>query len=128
MTAHSVAVRKRLRSTPRAPSHARAAMEELEGRVRPEALGRILLVVSELVTNSVRHAGSPAEGEIELRVGVEHGVCHVEVEDSGAGFEPPPSSDPIREGRWGLYLVDGLSQDWGVRGGPPTRVWADLAV
>ena len=45
-----------------APSAARAAVVDgLSGRVADDVLGDARLLVSELVTNSVRHAGLPAD-------------------------------------------------------------------
>jgi anti-sigma regulatory factor (Ser/Thr protein kinase) len=92
----------------------------------------ILLLVTELVTNAVRHGGS-AGRPIGLELRRNNGRVHVEVADHGAEFEPPPApvrpSDTASRGGWGLFLVDRLAETWGVR---PTQsgkcVWFELAV
>jgi anti-sigma regulatory factor (Ser/Thr protein kinase) len=83
------------------------------------------LLVTELVTNSVKHA---ATDSVELKVLVGRSVVWVEVLDEGPGFEPSPrSSDSRDEGGWGLFLVERLANRWGVaREGSATRVWFEL--
>jgi anti-sigma regulatory factor (Ser/Thr protein kinase) len=86
------------------------------------------LLVSELVTNALRHATGPI-GVRLVRPGVVDGVLLVEVSD--------PLPDPPRErvaaledesGR-GLQLVAGSSRRWGTRpGGSGKTVWFELAV
>ena len=82
------------------------------------------LLVSELVTNAVRHA----EGEaVRLVVAITAGVLRVEVHDPGRGFtRRDPPSDPMRSSGWGLVLVEELSDRWGVDGSPRTRVWFEM--
>ncbi len=87
----------------------------------------LLLLVSELVTNSVRHAGLGADDRIALRASVEAGVLRIEVSDRGPGFRwtytgrPPPG----RSGGRGVWLVAELSDRWGIRDGP-TTVWFEF--
>ena len=85
------------------------------------------LLVSELVTNSVRHASLDPEQRIELRVRVGPGTVRVEVEDPGPGFTPTPRrpSDRRNEG-WGLYLVERIADRWGVASGSPSIVWFEI--
>jgi anti-sigma regulatory factor (Ser/Thr protein kinase) len=120
----------RLDPDPRAPALARRVLRcELEGVVDPELLDRAILLLSELVTNSVRHAGlGPGEG-IEVSISATGRGLHVEVTEPGAGFdvEEIPERGAGREtGGWGLYLVDRLSSAWGVSGGAETRVWFEV--
>lgn len=80
-----------------------------------DGVDAILLLVSELVTNAVVHAG-PATGDrdIVLTVDRANGVVHVEVSDRDPTLPvrgEPASGDPA--GR-GLRLVDALASDWGV--------------
>ena len=87
----------------------------------------IRLLVTELVTNSVRHAKAST---IELMVVVSRTRVHVEVANPGGGFEPRPSGPEDSDSGWGLFLVDRLSDDWGVTQGSGTdyqRVWFELA-
>ncbi len=95
----------------------------------PATLDDVLLVVSELVTNAVRHG--PGDGPIHLEVRRD-GVVRVEVQDQGMGFEPPARTLPgpgIPTGGFGLSIVGHLSTDWGItlRDGT-TLVWAEMPV
>jgi len=110
----------------RAPGLARNALAGLDGQLG-DAFGDVLLLVSELVTNGVRHAGQP-EGE-PLRVAVDLGQdrVRVEVTDQGPGFDHGPlPPDPQRAGGWGLRLVQDLALDWGVLRDGGTTVWFEL--
>jgi anti-sigma regulatory factor (Ser/Thr protein kinase) len=113
-----------------APALARnVVLRCLGGRVAPSVLRDAELLVSELVTNSVRHSGSPAGADVVVRVSLAAGACRLEVEDSGRGsaFASRPP-DPAVTGM-GLNLVGMLSERWGVvrSHDAPTRVWAQLA-
>jgi len=106
---------------------ARHAVDQLSDRLPEEQLGDVRLLVSELVTNSLRHAELGDEDHIRLAVDVDAGRVRVEVSDPGPGFEPAdPSDDPEAAEGWGLYLVATLSDRWGVEKGDSTRVWFEL--
>jgi anti-sigma regulatory factor (Ser/Thr protein kinase) len=94
------------------------------------------LLVTEVVSNSVQHAGLGTSDAIEVRIRGSRSMLHVDVIDPGPGFEPDPrpqpeggpESDVSRDkGGWGLWLVDQLSTRWGVECGEKTRVWFDIA-
>ena len=85
------------------------------------------LLVSELVTNSVRHSGSPVGSKVELAVSASSNTIRVEVADAGRGFEPTPRSTSRTEaGGWGLHLVDRLAHRWGVDRRDRVRVWFEI--
>jgi anti-sigma regulatory factor (Ser/Thr protein kinase) len=112
---------------PSAASEARAAVMVLDGRASPEILDDVRLLLSEVVTNAVRHAGAPAGARIGLAVSVIHGCVRAEVTDTGRGFEPAPRDLPqLEAGGWGLHLVDRLATRWGVDLGQAARVWFEL--
>ena len=114
-----------LPSTTAAPARARGALDEVAADLAPERLGDVRLLVSELVTNAVRHAAGDV---LRLVIARRRGVLRVEVHDPGEGFEvSPPSPDPHRSSGWGLVLVDELADRWGVDGTPRTRVWFEMA-
>ena len=120
----STEVKLRLESGPAAVSEARRVLDPLETELGSERVHEMRLLVSELVTNSVRHA---AGDEVELTVRVNGSAVHVCVTDDGPGFEVAeraPDDDPASG--WGLFLVDQLSDRWGVELNGATRVWFEL--
>jgi anti-sigma regulatory factor (Ser/Thr protein kinase) len=100
---------------PYAVTAARLALSELESQVESSIAFDVRLLVSELVTNSVKHAGVTEDDSILLDVNMNGEVVRVEVRDSGPGFERPVASPPddADEG-WGLFLVEQLADQWGV--------------
>jgi anti-sigma regulatory factor (Ser/Thr protein kinase) len=84
------------------------------------------LVLSELVTNAVLHAGTDVH--VTIRVGGVDRV-HLEVGDATPELPALQAVAPDRIGGIGLQIVDQLVAAWGVRTtGPGTVVWADLGV
>lgn len=103
---------------------ARRQLGRLASEVPESALEVVELLVTELVANSVRHADLSDDHAIRLSVRFSDDLVRVEVCDPGSGFEPHvalPGTDET--GGRGLFLVDQLSDGWGVdvRGG--SRVW-----
>lgn len=82
------------------------------------------LIVSELVTNAIVHAATPAE----LRAQWSNGVLRLEVIDNAEGNPPDPRiAAPDDEGGRGLLLVDALSTAWGVESTDHGKVvWAEV--
>jgi anti-sigma regulatory factor (Ser/Thr protein kinase) len=113
-----------LPSTNSAPAQARGALDQISGRIAPQRMRDVRLLVSELVTNAVRHA----DGEgVRLVVTLTGGTLRIEVHDPGRGFEVhPPPDDPLRASGWGLVLVEELADRWGVDHSPRTRVWFEM--
>lgn len=108
----------------RAPGRARRAVEELGPSIDPALQHDVLLLVSELVTNSVKYG---AEGDLRLQIDApEPRRLRVEVINEGASFEPKRRSRPATEpGGWGLHLVETLTDRWGVHAGS-THVWFEI--
>lgn len=107
---------------------ARRALDALAEHLEQRQLHEVSLLVTELVTNSVRHAGIGPTSSVGLDVSLSPTRLRVEVSDPGPGFEPPaaPGPHPERIGGWGLQLVDRLSDRWGVLRGAETRVWFEM--
>ena len=116
----------RLRPDARSPAEARKTLEALRVSLDDEVVDDAALLVSEIVSNSVRHAGLGATDEIEVRIRGSRSMLHVDVIDPGPGFEFERAR-PGREGGWGLWLLDRLATRWGIERGDDTRVWFDLA-
>ena len=112
-------------------SEARRAVDRHATHLPEDQVGDVRLLVSELVTNSLRHADLDQEDEIVLALSVGDETIRVEVSDAGPGFEHevPQGGPPDEPDGWGLYLVHMLSDRWGVipgAAGGPTRVWFEL--
>jgi anti-sigma regulatory factor (Ser/Thr protein kinase) len=112
---------------------ARHAVAGLAPYLDPIVAENAQLLVSELVTNSVRHAGLPEEASIEFSVRASAEVLMVEVADAGRGFDHTAGPRPRAVGGlpepsgWGLFLVDRISDRWGaVEMDGETRVWFEL--
>lgn len=122
-------VGERLELGPQAAAQARRALAPLERELPFELIQDLLLLVSELVTNSFRHAGLGADGVAFLRVDVDRDRVHVEVADRGKGFAPEPIRipSPDRDRGWGLTIVERIADRWGVVENGSTVVWFDLA-
>lgn len=108
---------------------ARQALDGISAAVPSDVLDDLRLLVSELVTNSVRHAHTDARASINLLVSVSQELIRVEVVDRGPGFEPtetPPSL--YQSSGWGLYFVGEISDRWGVFRDSSTHVWFEFDV
>ena len=82
------------------------------------------LVVSELATNAVRHAGSPFRVSVSRR----DSLVRVSVHDVGDGTPVPRRASPAATNGHGLGLVAAVSSSWGVDPVADGKiVWADLA-
>jgi anti-sigma regulatory factor (Ser/Thr protein kinase) len=114
---------------PEAPATARAALARaLTGHVTEETLADAQLVVSELVTNSVRHAGVPAGVALQVSAHMVDGALRLEVDDpGGAGIIAPRDPDFEDGGGFGLQIVHTLAKRWGVSQDDGTRIWVELA-
>jgi PAS domain S-box-containing protein len=116
----------RLPDGPDAPRAARRLVDdELTGVLGDRALSDTRLLVSEIVTNAVRHG--PGTGHVTLTVALDGPQVRIEVRDTGNGFVPPaPNPDPQLPGGRGLMLVEMLSARWGVADDGGTRVWFEI--
>jgi anti-sigma regulatory factor (Ser/Thr protein kinase) len=115
---------------PEAASQARAVVSEELGRaVSAKVLQDATLLVSELVTNAVRHAPRAGVPEIELRLKLDPERIRVVVSDPGAGFVAEPRLPTASESSgWGLYLVDRIADRWGVITKDRSEVWFEIDV
>jgi anti-sigma regulatory factor (Ser/Thr protein kinase) len=93
-----------------------------------QAVGDAALVVSELLSNAIKHAW-PLPGEkLQVTWAVDQGSVEVAVRDGGAPTRPQQAYPPVSSlGGRGLGIVEHLSQDWGVRTDDVGQtVWAVL--
>ena len=116
---------------PRAPLSARAMLAEtVDGRLEPPVAHNLRLLVSELVTNCVVHGGAE-DGQRRIRVRAAVGdecvrteVCH----DGPAFVAPSEAPDLDSPGGLGLFLVEQMSDAWGIQRSPETCVWFELCL
>jgi anti-sigma regulatory factor (Ser/Thr protein kinase) len=115
----------RLRGGPEAAARARRALSTLRADIDPPLMETLRLLVTELVSNSVRHARSET---VVLKVLVGRTAVLTEVTDEGPGFDPADAGTPgTEESGWGLFLVERLADRWGVnQETDATRVWFEL--
>jgi anti-sigma regulatory factor (Ser/Thr protein kinase) len=115
---------------PLAAAQVRAVVRAALGEtVTPVVVEDVMVVASELVSNSVMHAGLGPGDEIGFRLWRDVRI-RVEVEDRGRGFDPAVrrrgTSSPY--GGRGLDLVAALSDRWGVQSACGVLAWAEIAV
>jgi len=117
----------RLTPGPEAIPAARQALDGLSGLLERTVWEDLRLLVTELVTNGVRHGS--ARGPVTVSVTADDGRVRVEVSDCGRGFNPPEAPMPRADGSggWGLQLVDRVATEWGVKIADTTCVWFELA-
>ena len=112
---------------PEAAFEARSAVRLLRRPIGPEQLPLIELLVTELVSNSVKHGGAGPDNPVRLELVVSDQAVRVEVSDLGPGFKPIPQPTPAPDGTggWGLIVVDRSASRWGIRRGGRC-VWFEL--
>jgi anti-sigma regulatory factor (Ser/Thr protein kinase) len=118
----------RLSPNSEAGSAARHLLDRLEDGLPPEKLEDVRLVVSELLTNSVRHAGLSPDQRISLTVVIWDGSVRGRVCDPGPGFKKPSEPKPRIDfrGGWGLPIVERISDRWGVERNGCACVWFEI--
>src|SRR5690349_19686164 len=85
-----------------APAQARDALDHLDPRLPDHVLPDLRLLVSELMTNSVKYGG---EGPVKLVITRDGTRMRTEIVDQGVGFTPVArDGDLSRVGGWGLHL------------------------
>ena len=118
----------RLVPEPEVVTPARHALDRLPDLLPSAKLENVRLVVSELVTNSILHAGLSPDDRISLMVRVSAGSVRGRVCDPGLGFEAPsePCPRPDLRGGWGLPIVETISDRWGVERNNHACIWFEI--
>lgn len=120
-----VELRRSYQATDLAPRAAREALAAVVADLPDEQIAAGRLLVSELVSNSVKYGCLEAGAKLGLFVGVERNRLRIEVSDAS------PDSAELRQagedGGYGLLLVDSLSSRWGSsRDGDLNVTWFEL--
>jgi anti-sigma regulatory factor (Ser/Thr protein kinase) len=118
---------------PAAPESLRLVRRALEGMGLPDqVIWEGTLLTTELVTNSIRHAGLGPDDYIDVAAAWSGTVLRVIVRDSGSAG--PPSEivagsirpSPGGQSGWGLYLVDKVATRWGTNLEGSAGFWFEL--
>jgi len=100
----------------------RLVRTRLDGVVETPTLDDVVLVVSELVTNAVRHG----RGDIELQIDFDGARVRGNVRDEGKGFAESARTHAAGQvGGNGLQIVEQVAGGWGVHQAS-ARVWFEL--
>jgi anti-sigma regulatory factor (Ser/Thr protein kinase) len=118
----------RLAPKPEVALTARKALDPLAELLPPAKFEDVRLVISELVANSILHAGLLPNDRISLSVAVSGESVRGKVCDPGSGFEVPSVPRPRADlsGGWGLPIVERLSDSWGVERNSCVCVWFEI--
>ncbi len=118
----------RLPRQARAPALARSRFRRwADGGLPAEVRTDALLVLSELVTNSVRHAEAPDGAPVRVTAELKDRVLRLEVADAGRDRRFTRRSPDLQAGGgFGLQLVERLSLRWGIAESGGTVVWCEL--
>jgi anti-sigma regulatory factor (Ser/Thr protein kinase) len=114
-----------------APAAATTACTEVTERLAASLGSRMLedvrLLVTELITNALRHGKLSPGDHVSVKASIDEGVVRIEVTDPGNDGEVAPRAPGPRGGGYGLYLVDRLAKRWGVDRHEGTTVWCELS-
>jgi anti-sigma regulatory factor (Ser/Thr protein kinase) len=114
-------------NTPESVTQARYFAMTVVGGVPREVEDAVAVMVSELATNSLRHAGT----DFSVRVDRDDAKIRVAVTDAGPGQPAIRSPRPREPTGRGLQIVRALADDWGVtplQDGRGKMVWFTLGV
>jgi anti-sigma regulatory factor (Ser/Thr protein kinase) len=116
-----------MRRGPGAPRLGRAAAAAWSARLPldADASDLLRLLVSELVTNAVRHSNG---ARIALAGLVRDDHILVTVTDSGVGGLPVAREPDPARGGYGLHLLDTFAEEWGVERADGIRVWFTMPI
>ena len=111
----------------RAAQAARQSLRSLESYVPEEKIQDLNLLVSELVTNSVKHAALMHDQAIEVDAQPTERGIRIEVSNPGPGeLTNKLEAHKTAESGWGLLLVTKIASRWGVSTNGSTHVWFEI--
>jgi two-component sensor histidine kinase len=118
-------VHVRLPSDARAARAARQSLRTLEDYVSEETIEDLGLLVTELVSNCVRHAALAEEQRIDVDAEPAGRVIRVEVRNPGRAELTNELHRPEGTG-WGLFIVTKVASRWGVSMDGTTSIWFEI--
>jgi anti-sigma regulatory factor (Ser/Thr protein kinase) len=102
-----------------APRISRSRLSEIRSDLEPR-YDDVALVVTELVSNSIRHSGN---GEVTVSIWASNDRIRLEVSDHGPCFD----IDRPRDDGLGLSIVNEVADVWGVDQSGECTVWVEMA-
>jgi anti-sigma regulatory factor (Ser/Thr protein kinase) len=116
-----------LRGGENAPRTARGAFDSLDGQIAPALQDDVRLLVSELVANSVLHAGVGPDDSLTLVLSVSEERLRVEVHEPDHAFRPSfPALRELSGSGNGLLIVERVADRWGITRETSTCVWFEI--
>ena len=109
-----------LDTTEEAPRISRQKLSEIRSEVEPR-YDDLALVISELVSNSVRHSG---QGTVAVSINKQANRVRLEVRDPGPGFDP----DHLAGGGMGFKIVSRVADAWGIETDGDCTVWVEVTL
>jgi serine/threonine-protein kinase RsbW len=103
-----------LAAEPMAGPGARRALLAGDGALPSSVRDDVLLLVTELVTNAVRHANAGPNAVVRVEVQRGSDFVRVAVSDEGAGFTAKAPFERDQADGWGLALVDRIADRWAI--------------
>jgi anti-sigma regulatory factor (Ser/Thr protein kinase) len=127
-TLNGAKINLKLAPKPEVALTARKALDPLAELLPPDKFDDVRLAVSELVANSILHAGLLPNDRISLSVAVSGESVRGKVCDPGSGFEVPSvtRSRADLSGGWGLPIIESISDRWGVERNSCMCVWFEI--
>ena len=116
-----------LAPAPTAATLARTAVtERLASSLAARVLEDVRLLVTELITNALRHGRLVAGDRVSVKAMLIDDLIRIEVRDPGHDGDVALRKPGPRGGGYGLYLVEQLTNRWGVERDDGTTVWCEL--
>jgi anti-sigma regulatory factor (Ser/Thr protein kinase) len=117
-------VRRDIANGPRAAAEARALLNSFASRVPNDLLDDVRLALTEVVTNSYKHSGTPEGAPIQVVLDLSGHRFRLQVTDRSIFDPTPETAFELRSARWGLTILDRLADRWGrvSEGG----IWAEF--
>jgi two-component sensor histidine kinase len=117
----------RLPHEPKSVRLARSMARDAVGdRLQPPARDNFILMVSELLSNAVRHAPPTHDGQIVLKLDVDDLAARAVVLDGGRRFDFEQRTFDDHTPHFGLTLIDQLASRWGLSLEGEKAVWFEL--
>ena len=110
----------------RAVRAARMSLRALEDYMSTEKIDDLKLLVSELVSNCVKHASWAADEGIDVEAGPTDDSIRVEVSNPGSAELTNKIGRRAEESGWGLFILTKVASRWGVKTNGSTCVWFEL--